>query len=136
MLGHRVRGQSNHRPPWPGNLEEEWEGLETAAPGFNDRARIYDEIAENYKPLVPHYYLGVIGTSPDVRGIGVSKQLLQSFCNLSCSDRLSVGVYLETANPSNVRSHERAGFMVTGQGSLGTATLWCMFLRHGLRDDP
>lgn len=128
-------GNTTLPPPWPSNLEEEWEGLETAAPGFNDRARTYDEIAEKYKPLVPHYYLGVIGTSPDVRGIGVGKQLLESFCNLSSSDRLSSGVYLETANPSNVGFYERAGFTVTGQGSLGTATLWCMFLRHGLRDD-
>jgi ribosomal protein S18 acetylase RimI-like enzyme len=128
-------GNTTLPPPWPSDLEEEWENLETVAPGFNARAAIYDEVAEKYKPLVPHYYLGVIGTSPDMHGNGVGKQLLQSFCNLSASDRQSSGVYLETANPLNVRFYERAGFTVTGQGSLGTATLWCMFLRHGLPDD-
>lgn len=126
-------GNNTAPPPWPSEFEKEWESLETVAPGFNARAALYDEIAEKYKPQVPHYYLGVIGTHPDVHGIGIGKQLLQSFRELSASDRLSSGVYLETANPLNVPFYERAGFAVTGQGSLGTATLWCMFLRHALR---
>jgi len=130
-----VMGNTTAPPPWPSDLEEEWSGLETVIPGFNARAAIYDEIAQKNKPPVPHYYLGVIGTSPATHGLGIGKQLLQSFCDLSASDRLSSGVYLETANPLNVRFYERAGFSVTGQGSLGIATLWCMFLRHGPRHD-
>lgn len=127
-------GNTTVPPPWPSDLEEEWSSLETIATGFNARAAIYDEIAEKNKPPAPHYYLGVIGTSPAMHGLGIGRQLLQSFCDLSASDRLSSGVYLETANPLNVRFYERAGFAVTGQGSLGAATLWCMFLRHGPRD--
>jgi len=46
-----------------------------------------------------------------------------------------MGVYLETANPLNVRFYERVGFEVTGRGRLGTGTLWCMFLRHAPRHD-
>lgn len=122
-------------PPWPDELEDEWARLETITPGFNDRAGLYDRIAEGGKPVVPHYYLGVIGTNPTVRGEGIGARLLRSFCELSAADRTSGGVYLETANPANIPFYERAGFEVTHQGGLGNATLWCMFLRQGPRPD-
>jgi ribosomal protein S18 acetylase RimI-like enzyme len=128
-------GNTAAPPPWPSDLEREWNNLEKAIPGFNDRAALYDEIAERNKPPVPHYYLGVIGTYPAMHGLGIGTRLLQSFCDLSASDRLSSGVYLETANPLNVRFYERGGFAVTGQGNLGAATLWCMFLPHERRND-
>lgn len=128
-------GNTTDPPPWPSDLEEEWSGLDAAVPGFNDRAALYDQIAEKGKPSVPHYYLGMIGTDTAVQGVGIGTRLLKSFCELSAADPLSAGVYLETANPSNVRFYERRGFDVTGQGSLGTGTLWCMFLRHGPRHD-
>ena len=126
-------GNTAAPPPWPSELEEEWQALERASPGFDDRAALYDEIAERCKPPVPHYYLGVIGTDPAMRGLGIGARMLESFCALSVADPLSRGVYLETANPSNVRFYERAGFAVTGQGRLGSATLWCMFLSHRTR---
>jgi ribosomal protein S18 acetylase RimI-like enzyme len=90
----------------------------------------YDEIAERGIPAVPHYYLGVIGIDPAKHGLGIGSKLLTSFCDLSASDELSGGVYLETANPANVRFYERAGFEVTSQGGLGSASVWCMFQRH------
>ncbi|KFN43028.1 GNAT family N-acetyltransferase [Arenimonas oryziterrae] len=126
-------GNAAAPPPWPDAFEEEWGGLEMAIPGFNDRSAIYDEIAHQSKPDVPHYYLGVIGMDPRMHGLGIGTRLLQSFCDLSASDEKSRGVYLETANPSNVRFYERAGFAVTGQGRLGSANLWCMFLPHEQR---
>lgn len=128
-------GYTTVRPIWPRGLTEDWDRFEKATPGLNDRMALYDEIAETSKPPVPHYYLGVIGMDPAMHGLGIGTQLLKSFCDLSASDRLSGGVYLETANPSNVRFYERAGFAVTGQGNLGSANLWCMFLSHGPRHD-
>jgi len=126
-------GNTAAPPAWPSELEDEWNRLELAIPGFNDRAALYDEIAERCRPPVPHYYLGVIGLDPAMHGRGIGSRLLESFCDLSVSDPLSQGVYLETANPSNVRFYERAGFAVAGQGRLGSATLWCMFLSHRSR---
>ena len=91
------------------------------------RMEIYDEISARGKPPAPHYYLGVIGVAPELHGRGVGTQLLSSFCALSGSDPLSSGVYLETAEESNVGFYERAGFSETARGSLGDATLWCMY---------
>jgi len=128
-----VMGYTTARPVWPSALTEAWGRFENAIPGLSDRMALYDEIAERNKPPVPHYYLGVIGMDPTKHGLGVGTRLLKSFCERSASDRLSGGVYLETANPSNVGFYERAGFAVTGQSSFGSATLWCMFLSHGPR---
>jgi GNAT superfamily N-acetyltransferase len=128
-------GYTTARPAWPRAVTEDWDLFENATPGLTDRMARYDEIAEKYKPPAPHYYLGVIGMDPTMRGLGLGTRLLKSFCDLSAGDPFSGGVYLETANPLNVRFYERAGFAETGRGSLGGATLWCMFLAHGLRHD-
>jgi ribosomal protein S18 acetylase RimI-like enzyme len=126
-------GYSTVRSSWPANLTEEWDRFEQEIPGMTDRMAIYDEVANNFKPRTPHYYLGVIGTEPTLQGSGIGTLLLKSFCAVSANDPLSSGVYLETAQPSNVGFYERAGFVETGRGSLGDATLWCMYLPHERR---
>jgi ribosomal protein S18 acetylase RimI-like enzyme len=123
-------GYTTAPPDWPADLTEEWASFEKAIPGLPDRMAIYDEVAAKFKPQAPHYYLGVIGTDPASQGAGVGSQLLKSFCELSASDPLSSGVYLETAQESNLRFYERGGFVETGRGNLGDATLWCMYLPH------
>jgi len=126
-------GYSTVRSEWPVGLTEEWVRFENSIPGVTDRMAIYDEVANKFKPSAPHYYLGVIGTDPSSQGSGIGTQLLKAFCEVSASDPLSSGVYLETAQASNLRFYERAGFAETGRGSLGDATLWCMFLPHERR---
>jgi len=127
-------GYATVHPAWPRDLSEEWDYFERAIPGFSDRLAIYDEVAIRAKPPMPHYYLGVIGVDRKSQGSGIGMQLLQSFCNLSASDPSSCGVYLETANASNLRFYERAGFLETGRGNLGNATLWCLYLPHRRHD--
>jgi len=124
-------GYTTARPEWPKRFMDDWARFEHAVPGLAERMAVYDEIAEKGKPAQPHYYLGVLGLDPALQGRGLGMQLLKSFCERSAADPLSAGVYLETASPSNVRFYERAGFEVSGQGSLGEATLWCLFLRQG-----
>lgn len=123
-------GYSTKPPAWPDELAEEWERFEKTTPGLTERIAVYDGISAKLKPAAPHYYLGVIGIDPRSHGRGLGLQLIQAFCELSARDPLSAGVYLETANPSNVRFYERAGFAETGRGNLGRETLWCMFHRH------
>jgi ribosomal protein S18 acetylase RimI-like enzyme len=121
-------GYATAHPEWPADLSEEWTRFEKSIPGMADRMAIYDDIAAKFKPSAPHYYLGVIGIDPKLHGRGFGKQLLNSFCALSANDELSGGVYLETAQESNVGFYERFGFVEVGRGSLGSATLWCMYL--------
>ena len=132
-IGGAAMGYTTVRPEWPSDLTEEWDRFEKAVPGMPDRMSIYDEVAAKYKPPVPHYYLGVIGTDPNAQGLGIGTQLLRAFCDASASDPLSSGVYLETAQASNLKFYERAGFVETGRGTLGSSTLWCMYLAHNRR---
>jgi len=126
-------GYSTVHPAWPRDVAEDWDRFEQAIPGLPERMAAYDEIAAKGKPPAPHYYLGVIGTDPSLHGRGIGTQLLRSFCDASAGDPLSSGVYLETAQAANLVFYERAGFAETGRGSLGSATLWCLYLPHGPR---
>lgn len=124
-------GDTTVRSAWPPALAAEWERFEAAVPGMDDRMAVYEVIATRCKPPAPHYYLGVIGIDPRLHGRGFGTQVLEAFCALSANDSLSSGVYLETAEEANVRFYERAGFEETGRGTLGGATLWCMYLLQG-----
>jgi len=132
-IGGASMGYSTTRPEWPGGLTEEWDRFEKGVVGMQERMAVYDEVAVKYKPPAPHYYLGVIGTDPNSQGQGIGTRLLKAFCDASASDPLSSGVYLETAQASNLKFYERAGFAETGRGTLGSSTLWCMYLSHDRR---
>jgi len=125
-----VMGYSTVHPSWPKDVTEEWDRFEKATAGMTERMAVYDGIVARFKPAAPHYYLGVIGTDPRLHGRGIGTQLIRSFCDASANDPLSRGVYLETAKESNLAFYERAGFMETGRGNLGSDTLWCMYLQH------
>lgn len=128
-----VMGYTTVHPAWPPDIAADWDRFEKGIPGFADRMAIYDGVAAGARPAVPHYYLGVIGTDPNLQGRGIGTRLLEAFCDVSAGDPLSGGVYLETAQESNLRFYERAGFAETGRGRLGSATLWCMYRPHGPR---
>ncbi|MBD9478497.1 GNAT family N-acetyltransferase [Pseudoxanthomonas sp. PXM02] len=129
-----VMGNIPSPPAWPADIAQEWENFEKAVPGMVDRLAIYEGLAAQFAPAAPHYYLGVIGVDPALHGQGIGLRLISSFCALSEADGLSHGVYLETGEPSNVRFYERAGFVEAGRGTMGDATLWCMYLAHGRTD--
>lgn len=122
-----VMGYDTERPSWPADITREWDEFEHSIPGMIERMAVYEGIAADGKPTVPHYYLGVIGVDPALQGRGVGKQLIEAFCALSANDAKSKGVYLETAKPSNVPFYERVGFVETKRAEMGSGTLWCMF---------
>jgi GNAT superfamily N-acetyltransferase len=124
-------GYDTVRADWPDALQREWDRLEAQAPAIAERFGAYESIAAASEPDRPHYYLGVLGVAPIVRGTGTGSALLRAFCALSAQDPLSTGVYLETANPDNVAFYARHGFVERGSGRLGSGTLWCLFHAHG-----
>lgn len=125
-----VMGNTTERPAWPDDISRDWDRFEGTIDGLTERLTVYDAVADRFKPATPHHYLGVIGVDPGLQGQGLGQQLLRAFCDGSAADPASTGVYLETASPTNVGFYERAGFVETGRGQLGNATLWCLFLPH------
>jgi GNAT superfamily N-acetyltransferase len=75
----------------------------------------------------PHYYLSLLGTHPENRGVGLGMGLLAE--NLARIDAAAMPAFLESSNPDNVPRYERLGFERLGGFSTPDdrheiATMW------------
>lgn len=90
---------------------------------------------ERRHPVVPHYYLSVLGTEPQQQGGGIGSALLGPV--LDRCDAEGTAAYLECSKESNVAFYERHDFVVTDRVELpGGPPLWFMWrdpLRGGSR---
>ncbi len=103
---------------------ETWEVTpeRAAAAGFDDLPDILgEEAAERFFSVLgatepfhhqdvspEHWYLMVVGVSPDARGQGLGRALLEPIMNRA--DASGLPCYLETAQPDNVAFYEHLGF--------------------------
>jgi GNAT superfamily N-acetyltransferase len=75
----------------------------------------------------PHFYLSLLGTSPDQRGHGYGLGLLGD--SLAVVDAAGMPAYLEASNVGNVPLYARYGFEVRGEfqlpdGGPAVTTMW------------
>ena len=101
----------------PGHLmataREKFAALPGFALAYGRRLGAASELVQSmYKvhPKEPHWYLDMIGTDPDRRGLGVGAALLRS--RLRTCDEQRMPAYLESSNPGNVPLYEHFGFEV------------------------
>jgi GNAT superfamily N-acetyltransferase len=81
---------------------------------------------ERRHPVVPHFYLSVVGTEPEQQGGGIGSALLGPVLRRCDSD--GVAAYLECSKESNVAFYERHGFTVTDRVDLPDGPpLWFMW---------
>lgn len=111
-------------PEWPEAHARGWEGFDA-----------YEQVAERYRPLEPHYYLGVLGVDPALKGKGLGRELLQAFCERSAADSGSSGVYLETGSEASLAFYLSNGYVLQGEADLGGTRLWCVFAPHRAKDN-
>ena len=91
-----------------------------------------DEIDRRH-PAEPHWYLGVLGTSPDHQGSGIGSTLLQPV--LAHCDREGLPCYLESSKDSNIAFYARHGFVVTEEiSAVDAPTVWPMWREPRPRD--
>ncbi|CAA9529859.1 MAG: Acetyltransferase, GNAT family [uncultured Solirubrobacteraceae bacterium] len=78
-------------------------------------------------PGEPHYYLNVLGVSPEAQGTGLGTRLIAPM--LERCDREGVPAYLESSKERNLVFYERHGFRVTGEVMMprGGPKLWLMW---------
>lgn len=77
-------------------------------------------------PRRPHFYLSVLGVSPEAQGTGLGSQLLRPM--LDRCDREGVGAYLESSKERNVPFYERHGFRVAQEVSFPRGPrMWAMW---------
>jgi ribosomal protein S18 acetylase RimI-like enzyme len=97
---------------------------------FRGRIRVARVLSEEMKanhPEEPHWYLGMIGSDPSVRGAGYGNALMRS--RLDRCDAEGAPAYLESSNPDNIPYYLRFGFEVTGEIAMpgGGPSLWPMW---------
>ena len=113
---------------WAPALDESYLELKRLmGPEATARFDPYGAWAESKRPSTPHYYVGVIGTTPVAQGKGYGRMLLDSVRALSEADPLSTGVGLDTDSEDNVSLYQHFGYAVTGQTVLGDLKAWAMF---------
>lgn len=85
------------------------------------------DLMKEHHPEEPHWYLGVIGSDPTVRGTGYGQALMRS--RLDRCDAEHAPAYLESSNPDNIPYYQRFGFDVTGEITLpdGGPSMWPMW---------
>ena len=93
------------------------------------RGRAVQELMKRVHPEEPHWYLGVIGSDPSVRGKGFGQVLMQS--RLDRVDAEHAPAYLESTKHQNLAYYQRFGFQVTDEIVLPDCgpTMWPMW-RH------
>ncbi|WSE55766.1 GNAT family N-acetyltransferase [Mycolicibacterium sp. ND9-15] len=91
------------------------------------RGQYMADLMKAQHPEEPHWYLGVIGSDPTVRGTGFGQALMRS--RLDRCDATYAPAYLESSNPDNIGYYQRFGFVVTGEIRLpdGGPSLWPMW---------
>ena len=81
-----------------------------------ERAGLLEEVFSFFEASHPHdrdhFYLSLLGTHTDHRGLGLGMELLVA--NLSDIDAVHMPAYLESTNPKNLRRYESVGFEVCG----------------------
>jgi ribosomal protein S18 acetylase RimI-like enzyme len=104
--------------------------LPAALRAFRGRIRLAQALGEEMKanpPEEPHWYLGMIGSDPRVRGGGYGAALMRS--RLDRCDAEAAPAYLESSNPDNIPYYTRFGFEVTGEIRMpgGGPSMWPMW---------
>ena len=81
---------------------------------------------EQAHPKEPHYYLNVLGVSPESQGQGLGSRLLAPM--LERCDREGVPAYLESSKERNLAFYGRHGFRVTGDVTFPRGPrIWAMW---------
>ena len=84
------------------------------------------------RPLLPHWYLALLGVDPDWQGQGLGGRLLEAF--LALADRDGAPAYLECDREASLLVYTRRGFVEREVREVhGVA---CHLLGRGFVDDP
>lgn len=87
-----------------------------APPEKNTAFAVFEKMAANH-PAEPHWYLPLIGVSPDKQGLGYGGALLRQ--SLWLCDQTGMPSYLEASSARSVPLYRRFGFEVTGEIAVG-----------------
>jgi ribosomal protein S18 acetylase RimI-like enzyme len=115
-------------PPLPADILPTVSGLLAALIGTERAADVADGLhaISSVTPAPPFAYLQILAVHPDQQRRGHGSELLRA--GIAQSQRLGLGVHLETTHPDNLPFYEAHGFTVTGSLRVpsGGPDLWAM----------
>lgn len=84
-------------------------------PAATTRGRVdrYHAVLNPALPVVPHWYLGILGVADAHRGTGVARAVMTP--GVTAAARSGVPAALETTNPDNLARYEHWGWGVTSK---------------------
>lgn len=84
-------------------------------------------VIDQHHPREPHWYLTIIGASPDRRGQGIGSALMEPM--VGRCDEEGMPAYLESSKEENLAFYHRFGFEVTGELSIhpDCPPMWTMW---------
>lgn len=101
---------------WEQSTREQWRMMPAFAMAMGRHTRrgiVVSELMKQNHPEEPHWYLGIIGSDPSIRGAGFGQALMRS--RLDRCDAEGAPAYLESTNEANVPYYLRFDFEVTGE---------------------
>lgn len=135
--GENLKGVAIWLPPEAAqfNLSQLWQVVRSGfipLPFFVRWGRIGDfisflatEIRLHHKTVPePHWYLAMLGVSPECQGQGIGGKLIQPV--LQEANRTKMPCYLETSTAAAVRFYQRYGFEIVHKGIFVEREYWIM----------
>jgi GNAT superfamily N-acetyltransferase len=123
-------GASLWNPPGGNRLgrdvvDEHWERHVVASITSDEVARYeaFTKVLDAMTPDESHWYLGLLGTSPDRQRTGIARALLEH--GLAIADRDGIPTFLETGMPGNVAFYRTFGFDIVAEADVQSGpTVW------------
>ncbi len=78
----------------------------------------YDTVTKKQRPKEKHYYLTMIGVSPEKQGLGIGKMVINSIHEMVLKDLGVFSICLDTENSLNVSYYERLGYRLTHKSKI------------------
>jgi GNAT superfamily N-acetyltransferase len=123
------RAKASEVPAMAGTLQAAFDGYpwtDWAFPAQDRAARQRDSFALYLTASKPSWFLGTVGTLPDLQGCGLGRAVLTPV--LRRCDRDGLRAVLDTSTYSNVRLYSRLGFETTAEVEPGDGAprVWVM----------
>lgn len=91
----------------------------------------YDAITLKQRPRENHYYLTMIGVSPERQGQGIGKQVINKIHKIVIDDLNASIICLDTENDNNVSYYEHLGYKLTQEVKTSDdLTIYCMLWKQ------
>lgn len=86
----------------------------------------YDKTTQEHRPKQSHYYLTMIGVSPQKQGQGIGKKVITTIHQMVKEDPKASCICLDTENHANVLYYSYLGYVLSHQEKIDKLTIYCM----------